>query len=105
MNHDTATPFDLLLLAVFAAGCVLAALAAWHSGIYLAVIVCAMLAVLAVWSLIDTLRRGLRRAAPFERFEQRLLVRAIIVVVGGGSVLGLGWQWPPTAPLASYIVD
>ena len=97
MDYDTATPFDLLLLAVFAAGCVFAGLAAWYGAVYPAVFVCAIMAILAVWSLIDTLRRGLRRATPFKRFEQRLLVRAISMVVAGGLVLGLGWQWLRTA--------
>lgn len=99
MNNQHATPFGLLLLACFAIGCLLGAVAAWQRGVYLAVIVLALLALLALWSLTGSLRQGVRRATPFERFEQRLLVRAIAIVVGGGLALSLGHLWARTVAL------
>jgi plastocyanin len=83
MDHGTATPFDLLLLAVFAAGCVLAGLAAWHSALYPAVIVCALLVaaapqpgIAAGISSADLAKLPLLRGEHFEFTQKELHVKA-----------------------------
>jgi hypothetical protein len=99
MRPQDATPFDLVMLAGFAGGCLAGAIAAWRSGVYIGVAACLLLGLLAAWSFVESFRQGVRRPTPFERFEQRLLIRALAVFFGGGLALALGWQWLRAAPL------
>jgi hypothetical protein len=62
---------------------------AWRSGAYLGVVALALLALLLLWGLADMLRQGIRRPTAFERFEQRLVLRVILIVCGGVVALAL----------------
>lgn len=99
MHDQPATRFELLLLAGTAAGCLLGGVAAWRSATYAALAFCALLGLLALWSLTDSLRHGVRDATPFERFEQHLIIYALVVFVGGGLALFFGWEWLRAAPV------
>lgn len=59
----------------------------WRHGSYLAVVAMAPLALLFMWGLADMLRHGIRQPTAFERFENRLLARLILMVLVGS--LGL----------------
>lgn len=61
---------------------------AGQAGYYLGAGILALLTALTLWALTDV-RHGLRPLTHFERFETWYFGRAILVFVGGGSVLPL----------------
>ena len=75
-----------------AAGFGLSTYLAWHSGAYLALLVMVPLALLFFWGAADTLRQGVRRSTPIERFESRRFSRVVLLLFGGGVAVAL-LQW------------
>lgn len=86
------TPAELIGTCVFSSVLWLSAFAAWRAGAYLALVVMAALALLSVVSIIAMVRQRLRQPTAFERFEAQLLVRFMVLVLGGGIAVSVLYQ-------------
>jgi hypothetical protein len=93
MKHPRATVFDFFGDAALTIMCLLGVYGSWQAGYYLATLLLVGLSALALWNLITLLRQGWRAPTRLEHFEQRLFVRAIVVLVVGGLLLVIGGQW------------
>lgn len=78
---------------------------AWQSGSYLALMVMVPLTLLSAWGTLDMARYGTRPATSFEKFEQKLMLRLCLILVGGGGLITvLNWAGYSTAMLLVIFV-
>src|SRR5258706_1186365 len=97
------TPVELIGACVLTGAFCTSIYFAWRAGAYLALAVMVPLALLFLWGVADMLRQGARRPTAFERFEERLLERFILIVFGGGVAVALLY-WAGYGALATLLV-
>jgi hypothetical protein len=92
-GNQKATPTELLMTAGFALLCLLGTAISFAASYYIASFIIGLFAVLSAWSFIESLGAGRREATSFEKFEQRLFVRAIATVFCGGALVYAVWRF------------
>jgi hypothetical protein len=93
-NNQKASLTELFITAVFTLSCFAGAALCLSASYYIASIIIGLFGLLSGWSFIESFRAGLRHPADvFEKFEQRLFIRAIAVVATGGLLVFAVWRF------------